>query len=589
MRDLVVREGLEAMARDAAKLFRELIAGGEEIPYEVREPGNGSLLSRYEPLTGRFVRDHAGALRRLDSFGAACAALESADLSAPYLEALEIAVPPDSRARAELAAVVFLCRLWSDSSDFSLDRERLATAVEEVEAGSDVAEDEIEVVVPVRGLQVPVERLELAPATIVRADTVDVPPEARTTDAMGASPWEPTFLAVARTALPDDAAEEEAAEAGLRGTDAFHRLVTTLRLYKAGGVGLGPHAWVRSGSGRWRRISTGAGKPRPGGYRLTEVELGELVALSRALASPSTPLGRLDAGRPGLPAALGRAISRFEAGLERAVLVEALNDNLLALRFVLEGAGPAALGLPMRVAALCAEPERRAEVKSVLDRALALERELWSGEPQGPGPVPAETAIQLEELTRAILRDAACGHLGADLRATADEILLADGLAVGEGAPDQRGATEEWGLAEEAAHEAEDDPQPDRDADHPDPELEPRIEVMQVSKPADRITWEASEPTNEEQMTLRAQTTETAYDDAPTTVIDAVAEPRPEPVRRADVERMPADSRVVQLIEQTRSERDARADRIANLFPRPETCEWNVREIGYDRRRRAQV
>jgi hypothetical protein len=588
MRDLVVREGLEAMARDAAKLFRELVAGGEEIPYEVREPGNGSLLSCYEPLTERFVRDHAAALRRLDSFGAACAALESADLAGPYLEALAITAPSGPRPRAELAAVVFLCRLWSDSSDFSLDRERLAMAVEEIEAGSDAAEDEIEVVVPVRGLQVPVERLELAPATIIRADTVEVPPEARTTDAMGASPWEPTFLAVARTALPGDAAEEEAAEAGLRGTDAFHRLITTLRLYKAGGVGLGPYAWVRSGSGRWRRISTGAGKPRPGGYRLTEVELGELVALSRALASPSTPLRRLDAGRPGLPAVLGRAISRFEVGLERARLLEALNDNLLALRFVLEGGGPAALGLPMRIAALCAEPDRRAEVKLVVDRALALERELWSGEPQGPGPVPAETAIGLEELTRAILRDAACGHLGTDLRATADEILLADGLSAGEGAAEQRGATEEWALAEEAAPEAEVS-EPEPLAGNLAAEVEPRIEVMQVSKPPDRIPWEASEPTNEEQMTLRAQTTETAYDDAPTTVIEAVPEPHPESVPEVDVERMPAGSRVLELIEKTRSERHARADRIANLFPRPETCEWNVREIGYDRRRRAQV
>jgi len=42
MRDLVVREALEAMAFDAADRLRELIAAGEEIPYEVREPGDGS-------------------------------------------------------------------------------------------------------------------------------------------------------------------------------------------------------------------------------------------------------------------------------------------------------------------------------------------------------------------------------------------------------------------------------------------------------------------------------------------------------------------------------------------------------------------
>jgi hypothetical protein len=48
-------------------------------------------------------------------------------------------------------------------------------------------------------------------------------------------------------------------------------------------------------------------------------------------------------------------------------------------------------------------------------------------------------------------------------------------------------------------------------------------------------------------------------------------------------------SSVVRLIEQTRAEREARHDRVADLFPRPETTEWNVREIAYDRRRRAQV
>ena len=48
------------MAHEASERLAELIAGGEEIPYEVHEPGDGSPLCRYEPLTGRFVRDHAG-------------------------------------------------------------------------------------------------------------------------------------------------------------------------------------------------------------------------------------------------------------------------------------------------------------------------------------------------------------------------------------------------------------------------------------------------------------------------------------------------------------------------------------------------
>ena len=97
MRDLVVREGLEAMAVDAAERLRALIADGEEIPYEVHEPGDGSPLCRYEPQTELFVRDHAGDLRELDSFGSCCAAIEAAGLASGYLQELGIAVPPEPR------------------------------------------------------------------------------------------------------------------------------------------------------------------------------------------------------------------------------------------------------------------------------------------------------------------------------------------------------------------------------------------------------------------------------------------------------------------------------------------------------------
>src|SRR5215210_1531000 len=115
MRDLVAREALRTMAHDAAERLRELVSAGEEIPYDVKEPGNGSPLPQYVPLTERFIREHGSALLELDSFGAGCATIESAELAAPYLEENGIAVPPDARKRAELAGVVFLCRLWADS------------------------------------------------------------------------------------------------------------------------------------------------------------------------------------------------------------------------------------------------------------------------------------------------------------------------------------------------------------------------------------------------------------------------------------------------------------------------------------------
>jgi hypothetical protein len=626
MRDLVVREALEAMAFDSADRMRELIAAGAEIPYEVHEPGDGSPLCRYEPQTERFVHAQAGELRELDSFGAACAAIETAGFATSYLERMGIGAPPEPRKRAELAGIAYLCRLWMGSSDFSLDVDRLDAAIDEIEAGVEARDGQIEVIVPLRGLQMPISRLDLDAASIIRADTVDVPPEARASDGLGVSPWESPFLAVVLVDEPNFDADDETPEAGLAAVESFRRLITTLRLFKPGGVGLGPHAWTRIAGDRWRRIATGCGHQRPGGYRLVESELGDLVSFSRSLATPGTPFERLAQRRPGFPTTLGRALNRFEAGLERNVVVEALNDHLLSLRFLLEGGGPAELGLSMRVSALCSEPEGRAEVKSVVDHSIGLERELWSGEPTGGrGSVtPAETGAALEELARAILKDAAAGHLGSDLRATADEILLADGLAVGDGVAEQRGGTTEWDLTpiEEESTEVE-DPTTISARDEIDFEADFDADFGAFSKP-EQTSEQGSEldariaerPESQEELVInRAREIFGRHADGegdpgeseqPTTSLELV----PAPPRRddpddpgpgpgeyeAEQQRLIDDagrprpaSPVLRLIEQTRAEREARSDRVAGLFPAPETTEWSVREISYDRSRRARV
>ena len=48
-------------------------------------------------------------------------------------------------------------------------------------------------------------------------------------------------------------------------------------------------------------------------------------------------------------------------------------------------------------------------------------------------------------------------------------------------------------------------------------------------------------------------------------------------------------ARVSEILAEHRAEREAIADRVAYLFPRPEPCEWDVPEVGYDRRSRAEV
>jgi hypothetical protein len=632
MRDLVIREGLRNMAGDAALRLRELLTEGKEIPYEVREAGNGSPLAEYVPQTSRFIRDHVAELVALDSFGTTCAALESAALAGVYLEEMGIPEPEDARRRGELAGVVFLCRLWQGSTDFTLDDRRLEDTMDELLELGEAREGEIEIAVPLRGFQMDAERLELADATIVRADVVDVPVEARAGDGMGSASWEPNFLAVARIDAVGDVEERDPAEPavpetdlGLRAVGAFRRVVTTLQLFKAGGVALGPYAWLRSGGDRWRRIATGAGKPRAGGYRLADTELADLAGFSRGLAAENSPFRRMDSGQPGFPATLGRAVSRFQTGLERPVTLEALNDYLLTLRFLLEGGGPASLGMSMRVAALCAEPDDRTEVKATVDHALALERELWSGEPTmgSERRPPAEIAAEVEDLTRAILGDAACGHLGTELRTTADEILLGDGLQVGEGAPETRGETAEWnpgdpvedidnlgiGTLEEeleaavappdedpewptVGHEVLDHPVgPGREAEEPaggDFEIEEATVVPEhgfvraqnliheMDSPDAEFEWE--EPTPSAERIEREPVLQDEPAEEPQGAEIRVLRPRP-------ADPTPVDD----LIADSDEHRREVHNRVAFLFPPPETTEWDVREVGYDRKRRAEV
>jgi len=565
--------------------------------------------------------------------------------------------PDEPRRRGELAGVVFLCRLWQGSTDFTLDDQRLDAAMEELLALGEAAEGEIEIAAPLCGFQMDAERVELAGATIVRADAVAVPTEARGAEGMGSAAWQPTYLAVARVdANPVDLGARTGADPvgplrcapeptgsdsdlGVRAVAAFKRVVLTLQLFKSGGVALGPYAWIRSSGDRWRRIATGAGKPRPGGYRLADSELADLAGFSRALAVQHTPFSRLESDHNGFPATLGRAISRFQAGLERPVTLEALNDYLLTLRFLLEGGGPASLGMPMRVAALCAEPDDRTEVKDTVDRALAIERELWSGEPAvgAERRPPAEVAAEVEDLTRAILGDAACGHLGTDLRATADEILLGEGLQVGEGAPDTRGETAEWNpnvpLDEEAdmeslseeleamvpapdgATEPADEAQfadpvgPGREADEPSgPVSEPEVpdhgfiraqnlihemgtgpNPVGPGREAEEPTgsdfeWEEPVPSSEREDRPPAHPVGPGCEAEEPTGIDSgegaeirVLRPRPE------------EGPVADLIADSDQHRRDVANRVSFLFPRPETTEWGVREVGYDRTRRAEV
>lgn len=412
MRDFLLNEALKRLATEAATRLSTLVAGGDEIAFDVAaDSGEDAAFFSYVPLTGQYVVEHSDELRTLPSFSTARDAAAEAGIAASYLESRGEPVPADPGARAELMLITFFASLWEGSTGFSLDRRRLDEALSTLDAESLSVDDADVLIVPIVGLRMSSGRLQLPHGVrVVRADSIEAPVDAMRSEGMGRAAWEPQYLAVAEQ-HPD-----EGAEAALR---QLHELISVMRLFKSGGVGLGPHAFAPTGEDCWQRIATGAPATRPGGYRLSEAEAIELAEFATDLES-----------RPDPDSALTWAVGRFEMGCERESALDGLSDHLLALRAVLEGHGPVGASLPLRAAALISDDDLdRIEARERVEEILELERALMNGR-----SLEGATALATwtEEGVRRLLRQAALGELGNDLSTTADETLITTGLDAGD-------------------------------------------------------------------------------------------------------------------------------------------------------------
>jgi hypothetical protein len=375
-------------------------------------------------------------------------------------------------------------------------------------------------------------------------------------EGMQRAAWEPQFLAMA-----EQGDGPEGTAAALR---QLRELISVMRLFKEGGIALGPYVFAPTGADKWRRIATGVATPRQGGYRLSEAEVEELTDFAARLEACADPEG-----------ALRWAIARFELGCERPSALEGLSDHLLALRALLERDGPVGASLPVRAAALIAGAEDREEARERIERAIELERVLMRGsslidDDDEGGPLAI--AVWVEDGLRAILRDGALAEGSADPCLAADEILIGAGLDAGEGSDDQRGGTAEWD-----AIVPEEDPSPpvEEEAGAPTRILEPipqedeirvtawtgiAIEAGGDEEPAEDPTEDDSEVDEEKEMINRDWLSEVS--------------------RGATLEWPAADG-------ERRPRQRERIDtpRIRHLFPVPEDADWSVSELEYERHR----
>jgi hypothetical protein len=550
VRDFLLNESIKRLATETATRLSTLVAMGEEIPFDVAaDAGDESSFYSYVPMTGRYVADHAEELRALPSFGPAREAAVEAGVAAPYLEERGQGVPADPGARAELMLLTFFSELWEGSAGFALDRERLETALATLDAESRGADDAEVLIAPIVGLRMPMPRLQLPhDVRIVRADSIEAPVDAMRSEGMGRAAWEPQYLAVA----------EQDAEGGVEtALQQLHELISVMRLFKGGGIGLGPYAFAPTGEGCWRRLPTGAPATRPGGYRLDEGEAEELIAFGTALEA-----------RPDPDNALTWAVGRFEMGCERATALEGLSDHLLAMRAVLEGHGPVGASLPLRAAALiCDEEMDRIEAGERVEEVLGLERAMMNGRPVERA---VELAGWLEENARRLLRQAALGELGNDLSTVADETLIVSGLAEGD--------AEIMVSVEEQAPEPNLEPDPDF---APDPEPgEISIEAIEPEPPAE-LALPVDELQEEEYVEQETRIMEPipAEDEIRITAtpwLEEVSDPS-----GGDTIQWPADSdRDIQHREKVDT------PRVRHLFPVPEDADWEVSHLEFEYSRR---
>jgi hypothetical protein len=408
VRNAALHHVLEEFTVEASGRLTADAAGGADMPFEVVEErgGHRPSLYCYRPLTGEFIRGRLAQLSVLGSYEPAASALADCEALDVYLsEHGEIKPPSQPQARAEAAIGTFLAAVFAERSEFGFEPAHFEGAYADLERTLYEGHCTATVIAPVLGVALDPETTQLALGdglSLIRGDSLaDAPPEAVWGDGE-----EPNVLAL----LVVDQERSGRPPVSIA-RSRFRRILTALRLFERGGYAVGPVAWARTEAGAWRAVSIGAnGRPRLRTMVPADQE-DELRAFCDLVAR------RLPGGGE-----LAWALARFEMGCERLAPFEALTDYLLALRALLEPEGPASGRLAQRLAVICGRPEDRSALAERTAHAISLERAVITG------LAAADTGVDLlvEELAehlRAILRDALCGHLDADLKGVADELL----------------------------------------------------------------------------------------------------------------------------------------------------------------------
>ncbi len=423
MRSRQLDTALTSFMEEASCFFQQEIDAGAEVPFELATKGlrgGQTPLYCYEPLTNAFIVERLPTLKGLAGYEAALVALVAFEGLDRYLQSRSVnSGRADRRVRAAAALRVLVEDVFAQQTSFELRPERLQQALQALEGSASLEANELTLIATLHGMTIGSPELVLAPGlSILRPEGVPAIPDAalQPEETHGGEHLLVAFRAdgvgISSPALDDGTVVE--------GCEVLRELLRALRLFGDGRVTLGGLAWSRVGGGSWRALALGLGG-RPHGMLVVGAEQEDELRAFCNLVSRRRPRDN----------ELAWALERYELGCERRGEYEALSDYLLALRALLAPSHGGASEetsdglLAGRLAALCATPERRAQLSEHVLQALALERAVIAGtavEHAGDLALVRDLADHL----RALLRDVICGHLEHDLVSLADALLLQD-------------------------------------------------------------------------------------------------------------------------------------------------------------------
>jgi hypothetical protein len=413
---------LTKFIESAASHLQAEIDSGAEVPFELGSQGGrrrrgATPLYCYHALTGAFIAERENELTRLPGHAQAVKLLEGVEGLDRYLASVgkdwRGARPATGHVRASMAIRALLADVFDEQTHFEVRPERLHAALRRLEQSALASPGEVTLVATLHGLTITSAELSLTKGlTIAHPDALQEMPDGAGSRSDGE--WADDHLVVVLTVSEDEgtAADGDAREMVGRCREVLNDLLRALRLFGDGRVALGALAWARVGDGGWSSVALGFGG-RPHGMLVATAEQEDQLRAFCNLVSRRAPHRN----------ELAWALRRFELGCGRESSYEALSDHLLALRALLEPEGPSSGLLAGRLAALCATPEHRVALTERIAAAVALERAVIAGSSVKRADGEA-LATEVADHLRALLRDVICGHLSADLRALADELLL---------------------------------------------------------------------------------------------------------------------------------------------------------------------